>query len=119
MKRFLATASLLIIGVTELAPHRHSDSIELPFADENGSGEVHLIRCDGPTAGVPHLHPDRARQIDPCVACFRQHLQATNSKVVLGIPATLQQFLTVTARVAHAQSIRLRKSSRGPPTLVS
>jgi hypothetical protein len=115
VKRFVAAASLLIIGITEGAPHRHGDALfEAP-----ATTEVHSIRCSTPSAGVPHLHRDRARQIDPCLACFRQHMQATASKVILGTPAILQQFLTVTARVAHAEAIRLRKSSRAPPMLVS
>jgi len=115
VKRVIAVAGLLILGITELAPHRHGDSID----DANTATEVHVLRCDGPTAGVAHMHRDQQRQVDPCLACFRQHMQATASKIVIGTPHILKQFLTVTARVAHAHAIRVRKSSRAPPTLAS
>jgi hypothetical protein len=93
--------------VTVTAPHHH----EL--------ARQPVMHCDGPTSGVPHLHPDPAPQRDACLACFRQHLQATISKVALGTPQVLAHFLIVTARVAHVRMIQLRQSSRAPPSLAS
>jgi hypothetical protein len=46
-------------------------------------------------------------------------MQATASRITLGLPQTLQQLLIVVARVAHAHAVQLTKSSRGPPTLLS
>ena len=57
VKRVIAVAGLLILGITELAPHRHGDSID----DSNTATEVHVLRCDGPTAGVAHMHRDQQR----------------------------------------------------------
>ncbi|HEY8132917.1 MAG TPA: hypothetical protein VII12_13630 [Thermoanaerobaculia bacterium] len=116
-RRWIAAVSLIFVALTEIAPHRHADSI-LDLTLGSG-GEAHIIRCESPASGVPHLHRDRVRHIDPCVACFRQHMQATASSITLGAPQILQQTLIVVARVAHARAIELRKSSRGPPILFS
>jgi hypothetical protein len=117
IRRWIAAVSLIFVALTEIAPHRHADSI-LDLTLGSG-GELHVIRCDEATGGIPHLHRDRVRQIDPCVACFRQHMQATASSITLRTPQILQQALIVVARVAHAHAIQLRTSSRGPPALLS
>jgi hypothetical protein len=117
IRRWIAAVSLIFVALTEIAPHRHADSI-LDLTLGSG-GEAHVIRCESPATGVPHLHRDRVRHIDPCVACFRQHMQATASRIALGTPQILQQALIVVARVAHARAIELRQSSRGPPALLS
>jgi hypothetical protein len=119
LKRFLAAASLLIIGVTEVAPHRHADSLDLWVGDDIAGQTEHVIRCDGPAAGATHMHRDAERQADPCLACFRQHMQATSSRIAIVAPTPRQHFLAVAARVAHAHAIQLRKSSRAPPILPS
>ena len=109
IRRLIAAVALLIVATTELAPHHHPEL----------TSKTPLVKCDGPTAGVPHLHPMRAPQRDGCLACFRQHMQLTISKVTVGTPQILVQFALVTARVAHARTIRLRHSSRAPPLLAS
>jgi hypothetical protein len=119
LKRLLAAASLLILGITEMAPHRHADSLDLWLGDEVAAQSEHIIRCDGPAAGATHMHRDQPVQVDTCLACFRQHMQATASKVTLGVSQAAQHFRVVAARVAYAEAIRLRKSSRGPPSLPS
>ena len=119
LKRFLAAASLLILGITETAPHRHADSLDLWLGDEVAAQSEHVVRCDGPAAGATHMHRDVSLQVDSCLACFRQHMQATASKLTLGAPIPLQHFVAVAARVAYARAVRLRKSSRGPPILPS
>jgi hypothetical protein len=119
LKRFLALAGLLILGVTATAPHRHVDALDLWLGDEVAPQSEHVIRCDGPAAGATHMHSNPSREIDSCLACFRQHMQATASRVALGAPRSLQHFAAVAARVAYAQAVRLRKSSRGPPILPS
>lgn len=106
-RRLIAAVALSVVAITQIAPHHH-DSSRKP-----------VIHCAGPTAGVAHLHPTPTPQHENCLACFRQHLQATISKVTLGTPQVLAQFVIVTARIAHARTIRLRQSSRAPPALAS
>jgi len=116
VKRLLALASLLILGLVEIAPHRHADSLDLWLGDDaEQTTTQHVIRCDGATGGVAHMHRDATRQTDSCLACLRQHLRATARGGLIVAPHRLHQFLAVTVRVAHARSVRLRKSSRGPP----
>jgi hypothetical protein len=119
LKRFLAAASLLIIGITETAPHRHAGSLDLWLGDDIDAQAKHVIRCDGPAAGATHMHRDAERQTDPCLACFRQHMQATSSRIALVPPTPHQHFAAIAARVAYAHAIQLRKSSRAPPALPS
>jgi len=116
VKRLFALASLLILGIVEIAPHRHADSLDLWLGDDGAPAATqHVIRCDGATGGVRHMHRDATRQTDSCLACLRQHLRATARDAVIVTPHRLRQFLSVTARVAHARSVGLRKTSRGPP----
>jgi hypothetical protein len=115
VKRFLAAASLLVLGLVEIAPHRHADSLDLWLGDDAPQATQHVIRCDGASGGVAHMHRDATRQADSCLACLRQHLRATALKSLTGTLQTLQQFVAITARVAYAHSVRLRKSSRAPP----
>lgn len=109
IRRLMAVVALLVVAVTQIAPHHHPEA----------SSRVPVIHCNGPTAGVPHLHPNPTPQRDGCLACFRQHLQATVSKVILGTSQVLAQFVIVTARISYARAIRLRQSSRAPPALAS
>jgi len=109
IRRLIAVAALLVVAVTQIAPHHHSEA----------SSKLAVIHCDGPTSGVAHLHPTPKPQRDGCLACFRQHLQATISKITLGTSQVLAQFVIVTARISYARAIRLRQSSRAPPALAS
>jgi hypothetical protein len=108
LRRLIAAASLIVLSVTQIAPHRHADL---------SSQKQVLTHCDGPKSGVPHLHPDFRPQTDGCLACFRHHLNATVSKISLTAPHVLVQFVIVAGRVAHAYTLRLRQSSRAPPVL--
>jgi hypothetical protein len=119
LKRFLAAAALLVLGVTEMAPHRHADRLDVWSDADGATRPAHIVRCDGPAAGATHMHRDVPQSSDACLACFRQHMRATASRVVLGAPQPLQHFIAVAARVAYAHAIRLRKSSRAPPALAS
>jgi hypothetical protein len=109
IRRLIAAVALLVVAVTQIAPHHH------PEVTSKGP----MLQCGGPTSGVAHLHPNPTPQRENCLACFRQHLQATISKVTLGTPQTLAQFVIVTLRIAHARTVRLRQSSRAPPSLPS
>jgi hypothetical protein len=109
-RRLIAAAGLIVLTVTQIAPHCHSDL---------SSQKQVMTHCDGPKSGVPHLHPDFTPQTDGCLACFRHHLNATVSKVSLGTPHVLVQFVIVAVRVAHAHTLRLRQSSRAPPPIAS
>jgi hypothetical protein len=108
IRRLIAAVALLVVAGTQLAPHHHPEL-----------SSKSLVKCAGPTSGVAHLHPSPTPQREACLACFRQHMQATISKVTLGVPQVLAQFIIVTARVAHARTIRLRQSSRAPPRVAS
>jgi hypothetical protein len=108
-RRLIAAVALLVVAITQIAPHHH------PEVTSKGA----MLRCGGPTSGVAHLHPNPTPQRENCLACFRQHMQATISKVTIGTPQTLAQFIFVTLRVAHARAVRLRQSSRAPPSLPS
>src|SRR5438067_3774940 len=74
IRRLIAAVALLVVAVTQIAPHHHPEL----------SSKSALVKCDGPTSGVAHLHPNPTPQRDACLACFRQHMQATISKVTLG-----------------------------------
>jgi hypothetical protein len=119
VKRLLSLAALLILGITEMAPHRHADSLDLWTGDDIAARTEHVIRCDGPAAGATHVHRDVPREIDPCLACFRHHMNATALRVESITPVLRAAAVAVTARVASARTIQLRKSSRAPPVLPS
>ena len=107
-RRVVAAVALIVVAITQIAPHHHAET----------SPKL-LIKCAGPTRDVPHLHPIATAQRDNCLACFRQHLRATFSKVTLGPPQVLAHVVVVTARIARARTVRLRQSSRAPPSLAS
>jgi hypothetical protein len=116
VKRLLAAATLLILAIVEFAPHRHADSLDLWLGVDSPSPVTeHVIRCDGATGGIAHIHRDTTRQTDSCLACLRQHFRATALRALPAAAHTFREFLAVTIRIAHAESIRLRKSSRAPP----
>jgi hypothetical protein len=117
LTQILAGLSLVIITWTGIAPHTHGADLEWSVAP--GVGEVHITRCGTQSAGIPHLHRDRVRQVDVCVACLRQHIQAIAAKGELGTPQTLSALLTIAAWVANTHVVRFKKSSRAPPILAS
>jgi len=119
VKRPLSLAALLILGITEMAPHGHSHSLDLWTGDDVAAQTEHVIRCDGPTSGATHMHRDAPREIDPCLACFRHHMNATALRVVTLTPVLRAHAMTITSRVTCARAIRLRRSSRAPPVLPS
>ena len=120
LRRLLGAASLLIVLFTATAPHSPSDSILLDDTPElNKPQQIHFTSCNRLPAGTTHWHTDCVRDVDPCVACFLQHMRATGAKVPLAIPQLPQHALAVAAPASYAKAIRLRKSSRGPPTLTS
>ena len=118
--RLVAALCALLVAMTDIAPHRHAEStLELSFIDAVDGVETHVIACDGLPSGATHLHRDRVIQIHPCIACLRQHVQIITLDDIVRTPQTLRQFLITAAWVSHARTIRLRKSSRGPPILAS
>lgn len=118
--RLVAALCALIVAITDFTPHRHAESaLELSFIDAVEGAETHVIACDGLPSGDTHLHRDRVVQVHPCVACLRQHVQAITLDDIVRTPQTLRQFLITAAWVSHARTIRVRKSSRAPPTLTS
>jgi hypothetical protein len=109
-----------VVLVTDVVPHRHSDSsIELSFLETIGGGEEHIIRCTAGNSGATHFDPERTLRVDPCLACMRDHMQGATRHVNLRTPDRVAQFLPTIARIAYARSVRLRRESRAPPTLPS
>jgi hypothetical protein len=109
-----------VILVTDVLPHRHSDSsIEISFLEAIGSSEAQIIRCTAGNSGATHFDPERTVRVDPCLACVRDHAQGTTRQLSTDTPDRIARFLPVIARIAYARSIRLRRESRAPPTLPS
>src|SRR5579872_5498108 len=117
--RVTAGILLAIILLATAVPHRDDDTLfdgaEILAAPQ----EIYVTHCGRLPAGVTHLHRDHLREVEPCIACFLQHLRVTTSMFHIGTPQVLKHALTVTARVAHSHSLRLRKSSRAPPIFAS
>lgn len=109
-----------VLLVTDVVPHRHSDSsLEISFLEAIGRGETQIIRCTAGHSGATHFDPERTVRVDPCLACMRDHAQGTTRHFRTGMPDHVARFLPTIARIAYAQSIRLRRESRGPPRLPS
>ena len=119
LKRILGAAALLILGITDIAPHRHGDSLDLWLGDDVAPQSTSIVRCDGPAAGATHLHGDTSRQVEACLACLRQHMQATSPVWKSSAPVLRRHVLVITACVAYARAIPLRRLSRAPPQLPS
>jgi hypothetical protein len=105
-----------VVLLTDVVPHRHSDStIELSFLETIAGGEAHIIRCTAGNSGATHFDPERTLRADPCLACLRDHMQGTTGHLNLRTPDRVIQFLPTIARISSARSIRLRRESRAPP----
>jgi hypothetical protein len=116
-QRLIAAISLVLVALTELAPHRHHD----PLFEIAGisSGELHSADCVEPNAKVAHLHKDVVRQIDLCVACMRQHMPATLWNATGAAPEAASRPLASAARLARVHIRISSKSSRAPPCRLS
>ncbi|MGH9441018.1 MAG: hypothetical protein ACRD16_01965 [Thermoanaerobaculia bacterium] len=109
---------LLSQVVVATATHHHSSSLtaEWLFDDSNTVREVHEISCANPTAS--HWHPDLIVEVEPCLACLRQHLTG----IQVQPPARI--FLATVEAVRAAQDrpqlsgFRSESLARGPPSLI-
>lgn len=115
MARFLAIVGIVVISATEVMPHHHDGAFELSFLTAANGGEANAIRCSDPHSARLHFHADRVRQIDPCVACLRQHLQVIASAAIVGLPQPLLAALTSAAPIANVERASVPASSRAPP----
>src|SRR3979411_14741 len=83
-----------IVLLTDVVPHRHSDStIELSFLEAIAGGEAHIVQCSTGNSGATHFDPERTLRADPCLACLRDHMQGTTRHVDLRTPDRVVQFL--------------------------
>jgi hypothetical protein len=115
MARFLAIVGIIVISATELVPHHHEGAFELSFITAANGGETHAIPCNDPHSSTFHFHADRVRQIDPCVACLRQHMKVIGSGAIVRIPQPLLSVLVVAAPIANVDRASVPASSRAPP----
>jgi hypothetical protein len=115
LARLIALVGILMISATELLPHHHEGAFELSFVTAANGGEMHAIRCNDPRSATFHFHADRVRQIDPCVACLRQHMKVIASGAIVRIPQPLLSVLVVAAPIANVDRASVPASSRAPP----
>ena|SRR2546427_11309214 len=115
LARLIALVGILMISATELVPHHHEGAFELSFITAANGGETHFIRCNDPHSATFHFHADRVRQIDPCVACLRQHMKVIASGAIVRIPEPLLSVLVVAAPIANVDRASVPASSRAPP----
>src|SRR5260370_18379539 len=83
----LCAAAILVTLVTDVAPHHHDDWTNGFNAAFSGA-EIHDVDCRTPRSKV-HLHADKIRHLDTCVACLRQHFQAISSIALVRVPQSL------------------------------
>ena len=115
MARLIALVGIVVISVTEIAPHHHDGAFELSFLSAANGGETHAIRCNDPHSSTFHFHPDRVRQIDPCVACLRQHMKVIASGAIVRIPQLQPSVIVAAAPIANFDRASVPASSRAPP----
>lgn len=112
LRRGLALLLVVSQAAIATARHHHAGSAEA-WLDESAEPQfVHEIAC---RASQIHWHADHVVEIEPCLACLRQHLasvqaeppsQAVVARVETLIPAAPEPPIT-----GHVY----RLSSRGPP----
>jgi hypothetical protein len=115
LARLTAIVGILVISAMELVPHHHEGAFELSFLTAANGGETHAIRCNDPHSSTFHFHPDRVRQIDPCVACLRQHVKVIAGGAIVRIPLPQLSVLPVAAPIANVDRASVPASSRAPP----
>ena len=115
LARLIALVGIVVISVTEIAPHHHDGAFELSFLSAANGGETHAIRCNDPHSSTFHFHPDRVRQIDPCVACLRQHMKVIASGAIVRIPQLQPSVIVAAAPIANFDRASVPASSRAPP----
>jgi len=113
LKVVLCAATILATLATDLAPHHHDDWIDGLGSSFNGQ-DIHDADCRAPGTRT-HLHADRVRHVDTCVACLRQHIQAIGNAALVRVSDAIVSRLTSHVAIAHICAVNLSKSSRGPP----
>jgi hypothetical protein len=119
-RRLLAALSLALLAIVEFAPHHHDDaSFDLAADSVTSAIEIHDTNCSNPNSKSGHLHRDSVREVDPCVACLRQHVQITRALANQGAPHIAVQPALTIARIARTCAAHPTSSSRAPPALFS
>jgi len=108
-------ASQLIIAT---AQHHHAtDLADSWSSDDTGvRREVHEIACRTPNA--IHWHADKTIEVEPCLACLRQHLAGVEVAAPARIIVPAVAILEPEAPRSPAAGFILDASSRGPPAVV-
>jgi hypothetical protein len=120
MKRPLRIAVSLALLVSQFvvatATHHHSNQLFDNILAEDATGRefVHDIACLAPKA--IHWHADRIIEIEPCLACLRQHLTGTEVSPPDGAPVPAVAILEPEAPQSPVAGFILDASSRGPPS---
>jgi hypothetical protein len=120
LRRRLRTAITLVVLGSQVAVatavHQH-DPGENGVADDSGGPRlIHEIACRAPSA--IHWHADRVVEVEPCLACLRQHLAGVHvdAPVRVGVPAVAT--LDPDSPSSPVAGFILDASSRGPPSAV-
>jgi hypothetical protein len=119
MRRLRVAITLAILGsqVAVATAVHHHDPRESGLADDSGSArQIHEIACRTPNA--IHWHADRVVEVEPCLACLRQHLAGVHvdGPVRVGVPAVAT--LDPDSPSSPVAGFILDASSRGPPSAV-
>jgi len=104
-------ASQVVIATAE---HSHAPLAEEWLADESGAPqEIHEVACRTPKA--IHWHADRTIEIEPCLACLRQHLVGVEVVVPPRAPVPAVSAVEPGIPRSPVAGFILDASSRGPP----
>lgn len=108
-------ASQLVIATSQ---HHHSTDLAESWLSDDTSvrQEVHQIACLTPNA--IHWHADKTIEIEPCLACLRQHLAGVEVSAPARIVVPAVTILEPEAPRSPAAGFILDASSRGPPAVV-
>jgi hypothetical protein len=104
--------------VVVTAQHHHSTQLlESWIADEASAPRwVHEIACLTPNA--IHWHADKTIEVEPCLACLRQHLAGVEVAAPARIVVPAVTLLEPQAPRSPVAGFILDASSRGPPAVV-
>jgi len=117
-RKALTLLVLLAQVVVGTAWHHHSNRLleSLAADDATGTEVIHEIVCQTPNA--LHWHADRTVEIEPCLACLRQHLVGVEVHPPVHPVLRIVEALRPAPSWHPIRGISLDLSSRGPPVLL-
>jgi hypothetical protein len=104
--------------VVATARHHHSTDLAESWLSDDASvrQEIHEINCLTPNA--IHWHADKTIEVEPCLACLRQHLAGVEVAIPLRIVVPAITILAPGVPRSPFAGFILDASSRGPPAVV-